>query len=274
MNYKNKTIFGLIIIGIVLLIPGINGLAMLEPISQDLTYTDVIDVGFAAPNEDFMVSFLVAPNEDYDTIDVIETQRKDIIIENTKRTSESIYTTIKIDSDISGTYQLNLVLKGKINIKYITLKMDVTDEVIYSILKPYDNITKYNAEKEIYLRIINKSICTKTIIVSSDLSEYWFPDNAKIKIYTLQPNSTTDINYTFVPKEIGKKNFELKVYTKYVDSQFFTDQESNYKSYLINIEVVKTLGGVYGSLDHIYPLFNANMMPVYFFNKIVKLIVS
>jgi len=275
MNFKNNILLGLIVMGIVMFIPAINGLAMLEPISQDLTYTDTIDLGFAAPNEDFLVSFLVNPNEDYTTIDVIDSQRKDVIIENTQSTSESIYTTIRIVSDVSGAYQLNLVLKGASDVKYVTLKMEVTDEVIYSILQPYDNVTKYNETKEVNLRIINKSICTKTIIVSSNLSDYWFTDqNPKVKIYTLQPNSTTDINYTFVPKEIGKKDFELKVYTKYIDGQILTDKESNYKSYIINIEVIKTLLGVYGSLDHIYPLFNANMMPVYFFNKIVKLVVS
>jgi len=273
MMLKNNILFGLILFGITLILPNINGLAMLEPISQDLTYTDVVDLGFAAPEEDFLVSFLIAQNEDYDTIEVIDSQRKEVIIENTKKTSESIYTTLRISSEINGAYNLNLVLKGKTNIKYITLKLEVTDDVIYSILKPYDYVTKYGVEKEINLRIINKSICTKKIVVSSNLSEYWFEKERKIKIYTLQPNSTTDIKYAFIPKEIGKKDLELKVYTKYADTQLFTDKESNYKSYIINIEVVKTLAGVYGSLDHIYPLFNANMMPVYFFNKLIKLVV-
>jgi hypothetical protein len=134
--------------------------------------------------------------------------------------------------------------------------------------------TKYGQEKEINFKIINKSICTKTIFVSSNLSEYWFnEDNKRVETFVLQPNSTTDISYKFTPQEIGKKEFELKLYTKYVSGSIFTEQNSNYKSYLINIDVIKTIKGVYGSLDHVYPLFNTNITPVYFFNKLIKWII-
>ena len=256
------------------MIPSVRALAMLEPISQDLTYIDTVDVGFAAPGEEFLVSFLVPQNEDYYNIDVIPSQRKDVIIENTKQTNESIFTTIRLAQGISGNYKLYLVLTGKTSTKNITLNMQVTDEVIYTIMQPYDTQTKYGTEKEINFKIINKSICTKTIFVSSNLSEYWFTTkNPRLETYTLQPNSVTDITYKFVPQEIGRKEFELKIYTKYVSGSIFTEQNSNYKSYLINIDVVKTIKGVYGSLDHVYPLFNTNIMPVYFFNKLIKWII-
>ncbi len=256
------------------MVPSVRALELLEPISQDLTYTDTVDLGFAAPGEEFLVSFLVPENEDYYNIDVIPSQRKDVIIENTKKTNESIFTTIRLSEDLSGNYNLYLVLTGKTNTKNITLNMQVTDEVIYTIMQPYDTTTKYGVEKEISFKIINKSICTKTIFVSSNLSEYWFTkNNTRLETFTLQPNSTTDISYKFTPQEIGKKEFELKLYTKYVSGSLFSEQNSNYKSYLINIDVVKTIKGVYGSLDHVYPLFNTNIMPVYFFNKLIKWII-
>ncbi len=253
------------------MVPGVRALALLEPISQDLTYTDTIDLGFAAPGEEFLVSFLFDTTEDYDNIDVIASQRNDVIIENTKKTNESIFTTIRLGQELSGNYNLYLVLTGETSTKTITLNMQITDEVIYTIMQPYDRATTYGTEKEINFKIINKSICTKTIFVSSNLSEYWFTnENKRLETFTLQPNSTTDISYKFIPQEIGKKEFELKLYTKYTTGNIFSEQTSNYKSYLININVIKSIKGVYGSLDHVYPLFNTNIMPVYFFNKLIR----
>ncbi|MEI8364120.1 MAG: hypothetical protein WCF78_01545, partial [archaeon] len=96
MNYIKNILFVLILLGMVVMVPSVRALELLEPISQDLTYTDKIDLGFAAPGEEFLVSFLVSENEDYYNIDVIPSQRKDVIIENTKKTNESIFTTIRL----------------------------------------------------------------------------------------------------------------------------------------------------------------------------------
>jgi len=274
MKYMKNILVVLILLGIIVLIPSVRALALLEPISQDLTYSDAVDLGFAAPGEEFLISFLLDTMDNYDIIDVIDSQRKDVIIENTKKTNESIFTTIRLGENLSENYTLYLVLSGKETSKTITLNMKVTDDVIYTIMQPYDRQTKYGEEKEIGYKIINKSICTKTIFVSSNLSDYWFVNgNKRLETFTLQPNSTTDISYKFNPKEIGKKEFELKLYTKYTTGSIFTEQTSKYKSYLINIDVIKNIRGVYGSLDHVYPLFNTNIMPVYFFNKLIKWII-
>jgi hypothetical protein len=147
--------------------------------------------------------------------------------------------------------------------------MNLTNQVIHSKLINYKAIVKFEKLETINLSIINKSNTTKTIIITSDLPTKWFLNKkerlAKEKKIILQPNSVTDQTYQYYPKTIGKKDFVLKIYSQEEDL-------TNSINYNLKINIKKDLKAVYGSKEHFYPLFNSNLIPIYFFNKIIKII--
>jgi len=249
----------------------IYGLELLEPITEDLTYIDTVDLGFVSAGESFLISFLI-DDINYTEIGVIDAQRKDIIIEKTHKTEESIFTTIKLSKELSGPYTLSLVLKGNID-KIINLDMLVTNKVIYTLLEPITTKVKYNDIANIKLKIINKSNSTKQVLITSNLPKYWFDNKIKQDMtHMLQPNSVSDITYNYIPKEIGDKEFNLQIKTLVGEEDTLFTEEEVFIEYDIKIKVIKNLKGIYGSRDHSFPLFNSNLIPIYFFNKIIKLI--
>ncbi|HOD89491.1 MAG TPA: hypothetical protein PKK56_00170 [archaeon] len=270
---KHKLLFGLIICFFILTINKTYSLEMLEPITQDLTNIDTLDLGYASPGEYFLVSFLVNKEEGYDTITIDPTQQNEISIQNQGKTKESIFATIEVSDKLSGAYTIKIILTGENKQKQLNLNVNITNNVIYSVLEPYNTYTKYNETKTFSFKIINKSISTKKIIVSSDLPEYWFNDKnvKKYKYYTLQPNSVTDITYEINPKEIGKTNFSIYIFTKYFnkENRYDTTNKENIIIYDVQIETEKTITGEYGTNNFYYPLFNVNTLPIYFFNKIL-----
>jgi len=252
----------------------LHALQLLEPVSTDLTGVSSIDVGYAAPGESILISFLLNPEDKFDLITVSEDNIADVIVENTKRTPESIYTTIKLNSDVDGLYKLKLVLVGESR-REITLSMYVTNDVIATILLPYEEKANYDSAKKIKFNIINKAISTKKIKITSDLPVYWFDKYNPSKNELIQPNSIKEITYVVWPKTVGNKEFNIKIYTNYNSENIFNTipliaEDEAMTNYHIKINVIKNLSGIYGSFDHSLPLFGANTFPIYFFNKLIN----
>ena len=142
-RYEKYTI--ILILGLILILSNsknINSLEMLEPITSDLDNINSVDLGSVAPGESFLVSFLLKGEEDYNSI-ICKNSVDDIIIEHTKKTPESIFTTIHLSKNLKGPYILELLLNGREESKEINLNMFVTDNVISSLLLPYEEKTKF-----------------------------------------------------------------------------------------------------------------------------------
>jgi hypothetical protein len=259
----------IIIIFMIVISTNLFSLELLEPISKDLTYNDTVELGFFSPGEFFMISFLLEENENYNNISISPNQINDVIVEKTRQTRESIFTEIKLADNLSGPYSLKLILSSENQKREIILNMEITNQVIHSKLINYNPYVKYEQKETITLSIINKSNTTKKIMITSDISDKWFLDKkerlSKEKKIILQPNSVTEQIYQYYPKEIGEKNFTLKIYPKEEDL-------TNSINYNIKIETIKDLKSIYGSKEHFYPLFNSNLIPIYFLNKIIKII--
>jgi len=116
-----------LIIVLVLLLMTTNtySLKILEPLTKDITYFEEVDLGYFSANEFFMISFLLEGDEDYKNIKVDPSQIKDVIVEPTKSTSESIFTVIKINDNLKGDYNLKLILESETRKKEIILKMNI-----------------------------------------------------------------------------------------------------------------------------------------------------
>lgn len=260
----------LVFLIVILISSNLVALRILEPINKDITYFEKIDLGYFSANEFFMISFLLENDEDYDVIRVAEDQNNDVIIENTKKTPESIYTIIKLNDNLNGNYSLKLILESETRKKEITLNMFITEEVIHTILENYNQENTYEKIENIDLKIINKSNTTKKIKITSDIPDTWFKLKKekldKDKIITLQPNSTTKVSYQYFPKEIGLKNINIKI------NNINEIEEKEYINYYLEVETKKDIKSLYGSKEHTFPLFNFNMIPIYFFNKIIKII--
>jgi hypothetical protein len=246
-------------------------LKILEPLSKDITNNDTVDLGFFSAGEFFMISFLLENNENYNQITVAKNQIKDVIIEPTKKTQESIFTIIKLDENLKGQYTLKLLLTSEQETKEVRLNMFITDNVIYSNLINYNPVITYNQKETIILNLINKSNTTKKVIIKSDLPTTWFINkrnklNNSFEIILL-PNAISEKLYEYYPKEIGPKEINLQI--KSVSNEKIIQNIINYK---LNIVVKKDLNSIYGSKKHTFPLFNVNLIPIYFLNKIIKMI--
>ncbi len=260
----------LVFIAVLLINTNIYSLKILEPLTKDLTYSNTADLGYFSAGEFFMISFLLEDGDNYHTISVDSNQIKEVIVEPTKKTQESIFTVIRLEDELSGNYSLKLLLISDTETKEVILQMKVTDDVIHTNLINYNPVIRYEQKETINLKLINKSNTTKTVIVTSDLPTTWFNiKKEKLnseKTIILTPNSITETTYEYYPKEIGSKIINLKIYTS------FEEGLEKYISYNLNVEVEKDLKAIYGSREHTYPLFNVNLIPIYFLNKIIKII--
>lgn len=268
-----KKITFILIACILIINPNITALKILEPLTKDLTYSNTVDLGYFSAGEFFMISFLLEDNEKYHTISVADKQINDVIIEQTKKTPESIFTIIKLENHLTGNYNLNLKLISETETKDIIINMKITDDVIHTNLINYNPKVRYEQKEEIKLNIINKSNTTKTIIIKSDLPITWFNFkkqklNSEKKII-LQPNSISEHTYQYFPKEIGYRTINLQIQS-IIELEEITNPDSI--NYSVDIEVIKDLNSIYGSKKHTYPLFNSNLIPIYFLNKIIKII--
>lgn len=272
---KFEKIFGIVLVIGFLFILGtsVSALKILEPVTKNLEYTNQVDIGYVSSEEYWLVSFLLEEGDDYTNISVSKEQANNIIIDNIKKTKESIYCVIKIDDDISGNYTLDIILSSKTKEKNIKLNVNVTDKVIHTVLENYNKQTIIERTKRIPITLLNKSNSTKNVIITSDLSNYWFDkENIKTKRYILQPNSENTIYYKIIPQILGEKSFNIYIQSVIdKDNQLFNTQEDMI-IYNINIDVKKDLRSIYASKKHSFPLYNQNILPIYFFNKIIKLI--
>lgn len=278
----NKKIFLLLTLFIIL--PSIHAIQMLEPIMTDITPNKAIELGTVAPEEYFMISFFLGVDEKYDLITTDNYGSNYLFFENTQKTKESIYTIVKIKENVSGEQQVKIILKntetGETESVYI--KMTVATNVISSFVLPYDKNTKFGEKKDITIRIINKSITTKKITISSNLPVTWFDSKEAGKIkkeseVVLQPSDSIDVNYSFIPKAIGDKEIQLFIYTDAAPQNniiqtttFFTKVLFERNEEKVNIFVKKDLSALYAANLYNFPTFALNAIPAYFFNNIIR----
>lgn len=245
----------------------IFSLKMLEPITYNFINTDKVDVGYYSANEFFMVSFLLEDQENYNEIKIHPSQQKQVTLEKTTKTQESVFTILKLNETIKGDFDLRLVLVSDNLEREITLKMHITDDVIHTSITKYNTQVEFGKKEKIQLKVINKSNSTKKVILDSDLSKKWFKNTlTKQKHFILAPNSTTQVEYEYYPAGFGEKQFKLFIKPS-VDENL--NSEINYT---LNIFVNKNFNSVFNSYAHYYPLFNQNFIPLYFFNKIISFI--
>jgi len=259
---------------------------MLEPVMVDLEYNDSVEIGVVAPGEYFLLSFFLDEPNQYDAIATDGFGANYISFENTQTTGESIYTVARINDNASGEKQIKIILKNKTteNTAEIYLKARIESNVISTFVLPYDKNSKFGETKDIKIKIINKSITTKKITISSNLPATWFESKNKLnkeKVVYLQPAGTTEVTYSFIPKNIGEKEIELYIYTDFDETQVNNFTPNFLKKIIyerneekINIYVLKNLSALYGSNLYNFPTFGLNSIPVYFFNNVVRIITS
>lgn len=275
----------LILIFGLLMVPSVFSLQLLEPIMVDLQENDVVDIGVVAPGEYFLISFYLENQDKYDTITTDSYGSNFISFENTQKTKESIFAIAQINENATGEKEIKILLKNtKTNsTSEIYFKLKIESNVISTFVLPYEKNSEFGEPKEIKIKILNKSMTTKKITISSDLPPAWFETQeqtfARETTIFLQPTGDAEINYTFVPKTIGEKNFEIYIYTDYDDafSGVFVPDFLKKKIYerneeTITVNVIKDLGAVYGTNHYNFPTFGINSIPVYFFNNIIRIL--
>lgn len=276
----------LVIVGIFLIIPNIWALQMLEPIMIETAENKAIEIGTVAPGEYFLISFFLEDIEKYDVITTDNYGSNYLFFENTQKTKESIYTIVKIKENTAGEQQVKIILKNTKtqDSENTYIKMTISSNAISTFALPYDSESKFGIKKDITLKVINKSITTKKITLSSNLPNTWFDskDTGKIKkdvVVVLQPNDSIDINYSFIPKIIGDKDFELYIYTEAIPqtgifhtSTFFNRVLFERNSEKIHIVVKKDLAALYAANLYNFPTFALNAIPAYFFNNVIRII--
>lgn len=278
---KTIKLFSILFI-IMISIPNIYSLKILEPIYTEIDNTE-IDVGVVAPGEFFLVSFLLEENEKYVEIRIAEEYRNIAKTDTTQFTPESIFTTIQISEDISGFNLLKLeLINASGEKKEVIFNINVTNDVISVITQNYEKQTEYGVIKEITLTVINKSVTTKEITITSDLQESWFySKNEKLEkdiIKTLPPVSKTDIKYSFIPKGVGDKDIKIFIYTRNAPKENYLRpigamfNEFKRSEMDIKINVIKDLRALYSANQYYYPLYGLNSIPVYFFNNIIRIL--
>jgi len=258
---------------------------MLEPVMSDIRTGGEIEVGVLAPGEYFLLSFFLEEKDKYDVITTDGYGSNYITFDNIQKTGESIFTVARISENASGNQKIKIILKNNETglEDYIYLNADIESNVISTFVLPYEKNTEFGIVKNIKIKLLNKSITTKKIVVSSDLPDVWFDTKnkklEKIKTIFLQPAGSTEVTYSFVPKAIGEKEITLYIYTVVDETQLSsirpdilktTNYERNEEK--IDIYVVKSMSAVYGSNLYNFPTFGLNSIPVYFFNNIIRII--
>jgi hypothetical protein len=279
-----KITFIICLIICVFQIQNISSLKMLEPIIQEIDYTNYVNIGHVSSDEGFLISFLLENQEDYYNIELNKDSENIAVIENIQKTKESIFTTIKIKKDIEGYKEIKLNFKSLNNKdKIITLTTNINSNVLYNIIEPYKKESKINVNKEINIKIFNKANSTKKVVITSDLSDYWFSNNNnnnnnnnnKFIYDTLQPNSSKIIKYVFTPPVLGTANFNLYLFHSYDYDKSLEENLENTNSYKIEkieIETIKTLNSIFQTKRHQLPLFGISTLPIYFFNNIIRIL--
>ncbi len=269
----------------ILLLQFVYPLQMLEPVMSDIRTGGEIEVGVLAPGEYFLLSFFLEEKDKYDVITTDGYGSNYITFDNIQKTGESIFTVARISENASGNQKIKIILKNNETglEDYIYLNADIESNVISTFVLPYEKNTEFGIVKNIKIKLLNKSITTKKIVVSSDLPDVWFDTKngklEKIKTIFLQPAGSTEVTYSFVPKAIGEKEITLYIYTVVDETQLSsirpdilktTNYERNEEK--IDIYVVKSMSAVYGSNLYNFPTFGLNSIPVYFFNNIIRII--
>jgi len=266
---------------IMLALPKIYSLKLLEPIYTEITDSE-IDIGVVAPGEFFLISFLQDQENKFTEIRVAEESRNIASTELTQFTPESIFTTIKISKEVSGNQILTLELICEKETKKINLNVNVTNDVISIITQNYEKLSEYGKLKEITITVINKSVTTKQVTLTSNLPKNWFDyENEFIEqdiIKTVQPVSKTDIKYKFVPKGVGDKEFRIFLYTKNAPKENYLRSIENIfddfkrSEIEVKINIIKDVKALYSANQYYFPLYGLNSLPIYFFNNIIRIL--
>jgi len=266
---------------IILALPKIYSLKLLEPIYTEITDSE-IDIGVVAPGEFFLISFLQDQENKFTEIRVAEESRNIASTELTQFTPESIFTTIKISKEVSGNQILTLELICEKETKKINLNVNVTNDVISIITQNYEKLSEYGKLKEITITVINKSVTTKQVTLTSNLPKNWFDyENEVIEqdiIKTVQPVSKTDIKYKFVPKGVGDKEFRIFLYTKNAPKENYLRSIENIfddfkrSEIEVKINIIKDVKALYSANQYYFPLYGLNSLPIYFFNNIIRIL--
>lgn len=266
---------------IMLALPKIYSLKLLEPIYTEITDSE-IDIGVVAPGEFFLISFLQDQENKFTEIRVAEESRNIASTELTQFTPESIFTTIKISKEVSGNQILTLELISEKETKKINLNVNVTNDVISVVTQNYEKLSEYGKLKEITITVINKSVTTKQVTLTSNLPKNWFDyENEFIEqdiIKTVQPVSKTDIKYKFVPKGVGDKEFRIFLYTKNAPKENYLRSIENIfddfkrSEIEVKINIIKDVKALYSANQYYFPLYGLNSLPIYFFNNIIRIL--
>ena len=266
---------------IILALPKIYSLKLLEPIYTEITDSE-IDIGVVAPGEFFLISFLQDQENKFTEIRVAEESRNIASTELTQFTPESIFTTIKISKEVSGNQILTLELISEKETKKINLNVNVTNDVISVVTQNYEKLSEYGKLKEITITVINKSVTTKQVTLTSNLPKNWFDyENEVIEqdiIKTVQPVSKTDIKYKFVPKGVGDKEFRIFLYTKNAPKENYLRSIENIfddfkrSEIEVKINIIKDVKALYSANQYYFPLYGLNSLPIYFFNNIIRIL--
>lgn len=272
------------ILSLFLLLPFVFPADMLEPVMISLNEGENIDLGTVAPGEYFLISFLMDKDE-FDLITTDSYGKNYISFENIQTTPESIFAIARINENAKDEKQLKIILKNTSTNKTseLTIGLKIESNVISTFIMPFNKNSEFGKEKEIKIKVINKSISTKKITVSSNLPNTWFESKPKKlkkdKIFYLQPAETTEITYSFIPKVIGEKEIELYIYTDFDNTQikdimpnFLKKINYERNEETININVLKNLSALFGSNLYNFPTFGLNSIPVYFFNNIIRIL--
>lgn len=110
------------------------------------------------------------------------------------------------------------------------------------------------------MTIINGSIASHRVNISSSLPAYWF-DKKSIE---LKPRDSTDVNLCVNAFEDGSRNFFF-----YIDSALFPKRFHSLKA---RLEIEPTLSGKYSNPLGGFPFFMPTLTPYYFIDSFLSLI--
>ncbi len=274
--FNKKYFFLMVVICLMISLPKTNGLKIMEPVIEDITYMSTIDIGLTSPGEQVLVSFLQGSDGEYTDIKLLENSKDVAFLENTKKTKESIFTTINLKENIKGTQTIQLQLVGPNSQRNVSLRTTITNNVVYAYILPYDKQATTKEVKVIPIRLINKASSTKEVIITSNIdNKNMFSKNLKAsKKILLQPNSVTDVIYEFTPLITNVLDIEMYVLLNTKETKNIDKDSEEVITKKIQVDVLKNIESIQNTNKHSFTLYGINVLPIHFFNSFLKYLIN
>jgi len=236
---------------------------MIEPIISTINHGSSVYLGAMQRGETLRISFYKKSSAStaFDSLKLDESllpANWNYSIEETDQTFNVLITVPA--NEIERTQKLNFIASREGIEEKFSLLVDVKKNLLVTTIDKTFNVTETNKEVVFSLSIINNSIASHSISISSNLPLNWFKGfNIELK-----PKEKKEIELVVKPLIYGNKKFYFRI-----DSLL---NGSLIDLFNIQLNVYSTLPGKFYSAFSGFPFFTFNLMPFMLFDAFFSLL--